>query len=131
MIQGNCRYQWVEREFTEIKELLLGIYHSLITVTLYFSNQVFEAELELNILDSSDNIQEDDLSNSDDCGIDINFSKVAVEQDKPKPTCKKAVKKSNSAPLKRITKRRSIKLKLDNPNKRNGKPTNSDWNYQF
>ena len=58
--------------------------------------------------------------------IDKNFSKVTAEQEKPKPTHKKTVKKSTSTPLKRLTKRQSTKPSLANPNKRNGKPTNSD-----
>ena len=66
------------------------------------------------------------MSNSDDCGIDKKFSKVAVEQEESKPTRKKAVKKSTSTSFKKIVKRRSIKPNLANPNKRNGKPTNSD-----
>ena len=82
--------------------------------------------MEFYILDSSDNIQEDEVSNFDDRVIDKNFSKVTAEQEKPKPTRKKTVKKSTSTPLKRLTKRRSTKPSLANPNKRNGKPTNSD-----
>ena len=53
---------------------------------------------------------------------------MAVVQEKPKPTRKKTVKKSTSAPLKRLTKRRSIKPNLANSNKRNGKPTKSVLN---
>ena len=85
----------------------------------------------MDILDSSDNIQEDDISNSDDCGIDKNFSKVAVVQEKPKPTNSienSLNKKSTSTPLKRLTKRPSIKPNLANSNKRNGKPTKSVLN---
>ena len=51
---------------------------------------------------------------------------MTVEQEKTKPTRKKTVKKSTSIRLKRLTKGRSIKPSLANPNKRNGKPTNSD-----
>ena len=51
---------------------------------------------------------------------------MTVEQEKPKPTRRKTVKKSTSIRLKRLTKRRSIRPSLANPNKRNGKPTNSD-----
>ena len=129
MIQDNCRYHWVEREFTEIKRVVdeyLSQSDNRNSTLVSCCNQVFEAELELDILDSSDNIQEDEISNFDDCGINKNFSKVTVEQEKPKPTRKKTVKKSTSTPLKRLTKRRSIKPSLANPNKRNGKPTSSD-----
>ena len=129
MIQGNCRYHWVEREFTEIKRVVdeyLSQSDNRNSTLISCYNQVFEAELELDILDSSDNIQEDEVSNFDDRVIDKNFSKVTAEQEKPKPTRKKTVKKSTSTPLKRLTKRRSTKPSLANPNKRNGKPTSSD-----
>ena len=129
MIQGNCRYHWVEREFTEIIKVVdeyLSQSDSRNSTLVSCYNPVFQAELELDILDSSDNIQEDEVSNFDDCVIDKNFSKVTAEQEKPKPTRKKTVKKSTSTPLKRLTKRQSTKPSLANPNKRNGKPNNSD-----
>ena len=85
----------------------------------------------MDILYSIDNIQDDEVSNSNDSGIDKNFSKVAAEPEKPKPTRKKTVKKSTSTPLKRLTQRGSIKPSLANPNKRDGKPTNSDLDLSF
>ena len=129
MIQGSCRYHWVEREFTEITRVVdeyLSQPDNRNSTLVSCYNQVFEAELELDILDSSDNIKEDEILNFDDCCIDKNFSKVTVEQEQPKPTRKKTVKKSTSTLLKRLTKRRSRKPSLANSDKRNGKPTNSD-----
>ena len=129
LIQGNCRYHWVEREFTEILKVVdeyLSQSDSRNSTLVSCYNPVFQAELELDILDSIDNIQEDEVSNFDDCVIDKNFSKVTAEQEKPKPTRKKTVKKSTSTPLKRLTKRQRTKPSLANPNKRNGKPNNSD-----